>query len=48
MRQEASRDRPKASTQRLEIQLEESVEECKKLKELLEKKKNELNSVSQE
>ncbi|XP_066464967.1 cingulin isoform X2 [Eleutherodactylus coqui] len=48
MRQEASCDRPKASTQRLEIQLEESIEECKKLKELLEKKKKELNSVSQE
>lgn len=48
MRQEATRDRPKASTQRLEIQLEESLEECKKLKELLEKKKNELNVVSQE
>ncbi|CAJ0941910.1 unnamed protein product [Ranitomeya imitator] len=46
MRQEASH--PKASTQRLEIQLEESVEECRKLKELLEKKKNELNSMSQE
>ncbi|XP_073493448.1 cingulin isoform X2 [Phyllobates terribilis] len=46
MRQEASR--PKASTQRLEIQLEESVEECRKLKELLEKKKSELNSMSQE
>ncbi|XP_044138828.1 cingulin [Bufo gargarizans] len=48
MRQEASRDRPKASTQRLEVQLEESMEECKKLKELLEKKKNELNGMSQE
>ncbi|XP_073420729.1 cingulin isoform X2 [Dendrobates tinctorius] len=46
MRLEASH--PKTSTQRLEIQLEESVEECRKLKELLEKKKNELNSMSQE
>ncbi|XP_063802758.1 cingulin isoform X2 [Pseudophryne corroboree] len=48
MRQEVSRDRPKASMQKLEIQLEENMEECKKLKELLEKKKNELNSMSQE
>ncbi|XP_056401977.1 cingulin isoform X1 [Hyla sarda] len=48
LRQEASQERPRASTLRLEIQLEESVEECKKLKELLEKKKNELNAMSQE
>ncbi|KAM3917906.1 cingulin isoform 2-T2 [Leptodactylus fuscus] len=48
MKQEASRDLPKASTQRMGIQLEESMEECKKLKELLEKKKNDLNAMSQE
>lgn len=48
MKQEISRDRPTASVQRLEIKLEESMEECKKLRELLEKKKNELSSMNQE
>lgn len=48
MKQEMSRDRPTASVQRLQIQLEESEEECKKLKDLLEKKKNELSSLNQE
>ncbi|KAM4662307.1 cingulin isoform 2-T3 [Discoglossus pictus] len=45
---ESSRERPKAGIQRLEIQLEESVEECDRLKELFEKKKHDLNLMSQE
>ncbi|KAM8921104.1 cingulin isoform 1-T1 [Pelodytes ibericus] len=48
MKAEASQDRPKAGLQRLEIQLEESVEECSRLKELFEKKKSELSAMSQE
>ncbi|XP_053560004.1 cingulin isoform X2 [Bombina bombina] len=40
--------RPKAGIQKLEIQLEESMEECNRLKDLFEKKKTELNTVSQE
>ncbi|KAM4691038.1 cingulin isoform 2-T2 [Rhinophrynus dorsalis] len=48
MKLEASWERPKAGMQKLEIQLEESVEECNRLKELFEKKKNEMNVMSQE
>ncbi|XP_068108556.1 cingulin isoform X2 [Hyperolius riggenbachi] len=48
LKQEINRDRPAAATHRLEIQLEENMEECKKLKEVLEKKKNELSSMNQE
>ncbi|XP_053330746.1 cingulin isoform X3 [Spea bombifrons] len=48
MKMETSQERPKASVQKLEIQLEERVEECSRLKELFEKKKGELNSMSQE
>ncbi|MEE6524064.1 hypothetical protein FKM82_023273 [Ascaphus truei] len=48
MKLEASRERPRASLQVLEIQLEEKIEECNRLKELFEKKKQETNSMSQE
>uniref|UniRef100_A0A6I8RZA3 Cingulin n=1 Tax=Xenopus tropicalis TaxID=8364 RepID=A0A6I8RZA3_XENTR len=48
MKLESSQGRPKAGMQRLEIQLEESKEECSRLKDLYDKKKNELNAVSQE
>ncbi|XP_063296216.1 cingulin isoform X2 [Pelobates fuscus] len=45
---ETSQDRPKPGLQRLEIQLEEKEEECSRLKDLFEKKKIELNVISQE
>uniref|UniRef100_A0A8C5R2Z2 Cingulin n=1 Tax=Leptobrachium leishanense TaxID=445787 RepID=A0A8C5R2Z2_9ANUR len=48
IRMESTQDRPKPGLQRLEIQLEESTEECARLKNLFEKKKNELNVMSQE
>nr|AAH91650.1 LOC398149 protein [Xenopus laevis] len=48
MKLETSQGRPKAGMQRLEIELEESKEECSRLKELYEKKKNELSAMSQE
>ncbi|XP_075464155.1 cingulin isoform X2 [Ascaphus truei] len=48
MKLEASRERPRASLQVLEIQLEEKIEECNRLKELFEKKKQETNRMSQE
>ncbi|KAJ1080772.1 hypothetical protein NDU88_000963 [Pleurodeles waltl] len=48
MKLEASRDRPRANVQNLEIKLEEKNEECNRLKEFFDKKKNELNGTSQE
>lgn len=48
MKLEVSRDRPRAGLQNLEIQLEEKTEECNRLKDIFEKKKNEFNGTSQE
>ncbi|XP_069506585.1 cingulin isoform X2 [Ambystoma mexicanum] len=45
---EVSRDRPRANMQNMEIQLEEKTEECNRLKDVFERKKNELNGTSQE
>ncbi|XP_078527132.1 cingulin [Lissotriton helveticus] len=48
MKLEVSRERPRAGLQNLEIKLEEKTEECNRLKEIFEKKKNELHGTSQE